>query len=543
MAAKRGVHDVESEAPESGSSRDQAGIFRRIPFHPLLFSVYPILALLAANTGEVLPVDGLRVLLGSLLLGSILVLVSWLVLRRRDSAAMLASLAVLLILSYGRIYDGLKDVGVSGTTIVRHRFLLPAVALLLLVAYFALRRLKPTSTTPYLNIVAISACALPTAVLLVGGAQRFASSQNRSGETGCGLSPQSGHALPDVYLIIMDGYERDDILREMHKYDNSGFLAGLEADGFYVARGSMSNYRHTELSFSSLLNMEYIQSFPGVYSNGRYNQWEIIQRIKDNRVRRELECIGYKTVAVETETFWTEWDDADYFLRRRAGALGEIELLGGASRTEAEFLQTTLARGYLDAVKSTSAGAAQLLDPASESRDLILYQFDELARIPRLPSPKLVFIHVLSPHPPFLFGPRGEPVNIGEFDAGRAAGPTEAVQLKAYADQVAFLNTQLLKAVKAILAASEPEPIIIIQGDHGWADRDHEDKLSILNAYHFPGYGRSVLYPTITPVNSFRLLFDTYFGGNLGRLDDTSFFSSEVDEYNFVEVENSWAGG
>jgi hypothetical protein len=288
--------------------------------------------------------------------------------------------------------------------------------------------------------------------------------------------------------------------------------------------------------------MDYIQSFPGVYSNGRYNQWEIIQRIKDNRVRRELECIGYQTVAIETETFWTEWDDADYFLRRRAGPLGQIELLGGASRIEAEFLQTTLARGYLDAVKSTSEGAAQLLDPAAEARELILYQFDELARIPSLPSPKLVFIHVLSPHPPFLFGPRGEPLNVGEFDAGRSSGPTEAAQIKAYADQVAFLNARLLEAVRAILRGSKPEPIIMIQGDHGWADRNQEDKLSILNVYHWPGAGRSVLYPTITPVNSFRLLFDTYFGANLERLEDVSYFSSEVDEYNFVEVENTWGG-
>jgi hypothetical protein len=118
----------------------------------------------------------------------------------------------------------------------------------------------------------------------------------------------------------MDAYERDDILWEMHGYDNTPFLRALESRGFYVARGSMSNYRHTELSVPSLLNMEYVQNLPGSHSPESNNTSGMIELLKDSRLRRELECLGYATVAIETGVVWSEWRDADYFIRasRRA---------------------------------------------------------------------------------------------------------------------------------------------------------------------------------------------------------------------------------
>jgi hypothetical protein len=513
-------------------------LLRRLPFHPLFFALYPVLALLAANTGQALPLDGLRALLASLLLGGGLFLLAWLLLRRIDLAAVLASFTVLLVLSYGRLYDGLKDLGLSAN-LVRHRFLVPVVLLLPPILFLVLRRFKPSGMTTYLNVVAVTACFLPLAGMLASGGRQIASAQGPSADD-CSLPPAAARPLPDVYLIIMDAYERDDVLEELHGYDNSGFLEALEGMGFYVARGSLSNYRHTELSLASLLNMDYIQAFPNAREGDRYNQWSIVQGIKDNRVRRELECLGYTTVAVETGAFWTEWEDADYFLRRRAGPLGALGLLGGASRLEAEFLKTTLLRVYQDGALSLAKGETDVLSPASETRALILFELEQLARIPDLPSPKLVFVHILSPHPPFVFGASGEPTDVGEFDTGRGDDLTEAAQLDAYADQVTFLNARLLETMPAILRESRQEPIIIIQGDHGWADRNEEDKLSILNAYYFPGDGRSLLYPTITPVNSFRLIFDTYFGGSLGALEDVSYFSTGTEEYDFVEVPNTW---
>ena len=74
--------------------------------------------------------------------------------------------------------------------------------------------------------------------------------------------------------------------------------------------------------------------------------------------------------------------------------------------------------------------------------------------------------------------------------------------------------------VEEILAKSDVPPIIILQGDHGvwWESEEH--RTEILNAYYLPGEGSKLLYKTISPVNSFRVVFNLYFGTDYELLDD-----------------------
>ena len=179
--------------------------------------------------------------------------------------------------------------------------------------------------------------------------------------------------------------------------------------------------------------------------------------------------------------------------------------------------------------------------PRDKHRGRLLFVYDQLGKVPNLPRPKFVFVHIRSPHRPFVFRPTGERVSFGRFETAPAL--SEGSQLSAYADQVAYLNTRVLEVVRRLLADSSTPPIIIIQGDHGWADRNAEDKLSILNAYHLPGGGAERLYPTITPINSFRTVFDYYFDGDFGLLQDLSYFSTDDRIFDFELVENSWSSG
>ena len=63
----------------------------------------------------------------------------------------------------------------------------------------------------------------------------------------------------DIYYIVLDGYARGDILKEIYAYDNQPFLTQLEELGFYVADSSYANYNQTRLSIPSALNMAYMQ--------------------------------------------------------------------------------------------------------------------------------------------------------------------------------------------------------------------------------------------------------------------------------------------
>jgi hypothetical protein len=80
----------------------------------------------------------------------------------------------------------------------------------------------------------------------------------------------------------------------------------------------------------------------------------------------------------------------------------------------------------------------------------------------------------------------------------------------------------------------------VIQGDHGWTFPSEEKKLSvsefyacrygILNAYYLPNGGEKILYKGITPVNSFRMILNYYFGTQLERLPDFQYFVPGVFE-------------
>ena len=87
-----------------------------------------------------------------------------------------------------------------------------------------------------------------------------------------------------------------------------------------------------------------------------------------------------------------------------------------------------------------------------------------------------------------------------------------------YPNQVAFANKKLVEFIDKLLSKSKIQPIIIIQGDHGYEpstgltpdEKDHRRVFGILNAYYLPKNGRQKLHESITPVNTFRLIFDEW---------------------------------
>jgi hypothetical protein len=256
---------------------------RRLWLHPILFAIYPALSLLAANADQVPLTPGLRITLAALLAGILVYAAARLAVRRDDAAALVASVTLLASLSYGRLYDGLKDLGLSGETLVRHRYLLPAYAAVL----------------------------------------------------GAGI--------------------------------------------FWCARR---------------------RGWRGLESGGAPAAGSVVERL-------------------------------------------------------------------------------------------------ELKR--------------------------------------------ESPLLEAYSDQVTFLNKRLLQDIETILAESDPQPIIILMGDHGWADRNIEDRLSILNTYLVPPAAAARLDQTITPVNSSRVIFDAVYGGSYRQLPNVSYISTEAEESEFAIVPNTWA--
>ena len=101
-----------------------------------------------------------------------------------------------------------------------------------------------------------------------------------------------------------------------------------------------------------------------------------------------------------------------------------------------------------------------------------------------------------------------------------------------YRNNVNFIDNFLPETIKAIIDNSDTPPVIIIQGDHGPKEGKptRETRMSILNAYYLGEEYQESLYPTITPVNSFRVIFNAYFDTQYPLLEDHSYYLSTPEQ-------------
>ena len=101
---------------------------------------------------------------------------------------------------------------------------------------------------------------------------------------------------------------------------------------------------------------------------------------------------------------------------------------------------------------------------------------------------------------------------------------------KLYPGQLAYASKRMRVIVDRILSESKTEPIIIIQADHGlkvvppgFKAHTAKIKYGILNAYCLPDGGDKLLYPDVSPVNSFRIVFNQCFGTDYELLEDITY--------------------
>lgn len=513
----------------SPKSTSRPSWIQRYPLHPIIFALYPILALLAFNISEVAVSSGYRSLLVSLSASLILVAAFRLVYRDWRRAALVTTIILILFYSYGHVYIALKSINLGGFYIFRHRTLIPAWMVIGLVLFWWISRksLNLSTATSVLNVTGLFLLILPVYQLISYPLQNQMAQGNI--QNGSRILPLVvGDSPPDIYYIILDGYGRSDVLKNEYGFDNSEFLNTLRDLGFYVADCSQSNYAQTQISLASSLNFDYLDALSNQFVPGSRDRGELGVLIKQNAVRKSLEVVGYKTVAFATGFNWTQWDDANYYLSPhfKAGDLNEFEGL---------LIETTFARLIQDyAFLGKQDSGSNLY------RERTLYALDKLDKLSYIKQPKFVFVHLIIPHPPYVFGPTGGPV--ASQDIGTTKSDKDAAH---YRDQAIYISSRMREIVPRIIANSARPPIIIIQGDHGpTVASDLQSRMENLNVYYLPGVDvNRYLYPTITPVNTFRVILNAYFGQNLPLLKDVSRHSGYDDPFTFKLVPNSCESG
>ena len=517
---------------------------KRFPISPLLIALYAVLALLSNNIDQISGSQAIRSLALSLIGAAALIGVFMVAFKDWHQAAVAAFFTVLLFFTYGHVYGYLKQVQISSIPIGRHRFLIPLwIGLLVLGLYWVNKYLKdPTPLSRVLNLVAGILILVPisTIVIFLLRSRSIQPPSEPQSLSNCDLAVPTNDQAPDIYYIILDAYGRADDLWRAYQFDNSDFLDNLRGMGFYVAEWSQSNYSPTHFSVTSSLNMDYLQSLDeSIYDGAPFDVGPLWPLLGDNAVRRNLECIGYQVVAFDSGWDALGWRNADVYISSKSTAFVEaLELSGGINAFESMLLQSSAALVLTDAATimpdflEIDTGA-----PFRNHRLRMLYQLDSLERVvPAIEGPKFVFAHVLVTHKPYVFGPNGEQIELeGQFTfADTSTGTADDREKAEYRDQITFINLRMENVIREILEASETPPIIIVQSDHG---SDLGRRLNILNAYYLPNGGDEPLYNTISPVNSFRVVFNSYLSGDYEILDDISYYSN-YESYDFTVVPN-----
>jgi len=503
--------------------------------HPILFAAYPVLALLANNLGESRIGVGLRALVVCIAVAIALWLLFFFFFKNWFKAGLLCTITLILLFSYGQIYNLLESANLFGISLGRHRILLPLYGGIFLVGIWLVAKIihNTHQVTEILNIVGLVAIAIPIFQIIVFqvSISQVWRDNDASASESIAVQNKGGDSFPDVYYIVLDAYARGDTMQEFYDFDNQPFLSALEEMGFYVADCSQSNYAKTRLSLASSLNMNYLEEFDEIardVERGKENRIRMGGLIRRSAVRKQFQAMGYNIVAFETGYLWSEWDNADVYLSQHSDSTFEkVQLFGQLNEFEALLIQTSAGLFFMDAETFfSSTFDTAVTSPRRAHYDYVLYTLDTLEAAPLIEGPKFVFAHLISPHGPYVFDVEGEFV------------PDENESEQGYIDQVKYLNSRLIPLLQNLIEQSETPPIIIVQADHGGHgtqfDQDH--RMNILNTYYLPEDGTQQLYQTISPVNSFRLVFDYYFGSEYGFLPDVSYYSSVDNFFEFVVV-------
>jgi hypothetical protein len=502
-------------------------LVEKTPFiTPFLIGLYAVLGLLAWNISEAPVTDALRPLLVTVAVTFLVLLIVYLLTRNIQLASVITSILLLLFFTYGHVYTVAKSISIDGVFVGRHRYLLLIWGLISVLLIFLFLK-KPALAAPagkYLTLVfslLIALSLFQTGYSLVRRAY-YASTYKSPSQTEIALSP--GQEPPDIYYIVLDAYGRSDVLKNIYGVDNSDFINGLKSQGFFVASCGQSNYMHTILSLATTFNMNYLDTLDPAFVNGSPSDL-LLPYLKHSQVREMLTALGYKTVVFQNTFGNLTWNDASIVYK-------PDKLSAMISPFEGLLLRTTAVRAWVD----NNTKASDLTDKAVH-RNETLYILNKLPDVPNIKGPKFVFVHLIIPHPPFVLGPNGESIDIPHSDPGKGTY-SENDYKRGYSDSILYIDQRMKEIIPQLIEKSKVPPIIVIAGDHGPAPIGGEqNSMRNLNAYYLQGKKEN-LYSSITPVNTFRIIFDSFFNGHYDLLPDKSYFSKYGSFYNLEEVKN-----
>lgn len=288
---------------------------------------------------------------------------------------------------------------------------------------------------------------------------------------------------PDIYFIILDGFASRRVLRKFYNSDHPAFYEGLQKLGFRFCDSAFSNYYSTTRSLSATLNMRY-----------ETGEVDALEALRNNRLFSILKQNQYRIYHLRS----------GYVVTRSFALADSVIGIGGPNEFELSLLRHTVLR--LD--DAFGFFAVQRLRS----------QFRKMNAVANIsPSPKFCFIHIVAPHPPFVFERDGR-LRSNHFSDENLWEPETH-----YVDQLVYVADQVLLFMNRLIAQN-PAAVVVLQSDHGpygsgkSSEEIFESRAGILYAYRAPGH---VSIPGRTSsINTFPYLLNGLFGTGIPYLRD-----------------------
>ncbi len=501
-------------------------ILSRLPLHPVLLAAFAVLSVYASNLTEVLPVDlggpfgpFVRAIVGA---GAALLICS-LVLRDWRRGAILATAVVAAYAFFGRLAPELLGLGLS------EQVQLATWAVVVVVAgVFAVRaRGALSSATLALNAFTLLLVAMSLFSIVPYEANRVAA---RATTTSDAVTPIMSTKVPDrdIYLIVLDSYGSHWSIEHRFGIADDELPTWLGQQGFQVVPGARTNYRATDFSLASMFSMQMLDEYSVEPGRDSGDRTAAISRLLRPADAAFLKANGY-----------TYYHLGSWWAPTQTDELADVNLSWQHDTEFESVLRQSTMQPAIDRLLGNTGGEGdEFRDGARATAE---FQFRQLQRLPSVPGRKFVFAHILLPHPPYVFDANGGIVV-------KATAQTEP-EAQLYENLLKYTNSQVEQSVTALLAGPpESDPIVIIVGDEGpllCRNVDCNDgslrrlgiRFGVLAAFYLPDQPAGFFPPDLTLVNTFRMLFSSYFGADLPSLPNRSYdWPDNQHIYDFQDI-------
>jgi hypothetical protein len=497
----------------------------RLPLHPFAFAAYSVLFVYAANLSEVLPVDAVAPVGRMLIATGAVMAFAMLLLRDARRGAIVASALVVAFAFFGHLSPELRRLGFDE----RGQLGVWAIAVVGAILVAIRARASLGSVTLALNTFGALLLAISLSAILPYEAGRATRASAGPPPTDVPLATATRRPERDIIYLVFDRYGSEWSLEHRFAITDNDLPAWLAEQGFQVVPGARANYRATDFSLASTLNMRFLDDLTrtvGRVSDDRTPARALFSR---HALGTFLRANGYRYIHVAPWYAPTSTNDiAD-----------EVVEYG----VDSEF-ETVLHDVSMAPVIERLLGERAVVDsPFRERhRELALFQLRQIPRLATAPGRIFLFAHILLPHSPYVLAADGRTI----LEAEAVARTEEDL----FPEQLAYTNRRIKEIVSALLAGpDESDPIIVIQADEGpficgnvdCIDNDDPEDLGIrfgvLGAYYLPGLPSGILPPAHSSVNTFRLILREYFGADLPPLPDRSYTWPDNEHlYDFQDI-------